>query len=1196
MKRQAPVKVEGAKGPASLGTGRILLSKISKKRGVSGHRIPHESHKVALKQDLLENGWAFGKSLPTIMESTDTDGLHLIDDGLQLVEVLAEIEAEKHTDLHVTLKDIFEHGVPCEWVKWEDDHDRPTRVKYQAMRHDESNVYKHTSIDQIKEVMKQFQREAGSEDPEAIKKCAAKFFGKGKLRTLGRWADTLAVPDEVMPAINAVKKWTNSYIYGNEFFVDKGTKQLSIAGMKHSLSQLNDDQCAGMTIKPEEFKQSYCRANRGSELWLSKLGREAPPGSCNIPQFDRVTDFLRTDRGRKQVLACLNSNTPLHGSSDENPGVPDCRALYKTVHGKASATSGSTGTAGKIEIGEKAADGAAVICDGADSAAAGAATAAAEEVLFQSLYNTTVQNTGVRWADMDEAFQQILSLANSDMDLVEYAHSVDVFVAKASERLVSGRPLLVVDCPSSAIRVVSQYLDIVKQLDGRCKLERFTLMILTGNRFSMMAAVQSKCFELWPDSPQFMVQLNAGPVQNVGALPRYALVVEKDKRTAQDVTPLCIPAACQALKLRSFAHEGVRQVCMDRNCKHRSAAPEDAGEHFEIHEDDRQENLFDEMLNAEETEDAKEDLAVTALNSGPKSSGTGKKAPRRRLWPHASSESFYTKILKDIGRSESATVLLSLSSTAHPGLIVAARGVALPVVCLLDRPSSHSIGHGKDLALELLFRKHFRLHQAKEGHKQVRSPSLYQYVEVNGSVEEGALGGTQVKDAVQDVDFKYAGWDLRPSDLVVEWPKLLQKDLVENRLHLSFSSIGDAGRSLCTNVSRIQGDVVLECLHLVYKSEASLQDFIETPGNDFFLPYLGLVTNVPWDDETCNLHVLFLGAAAYVNDFTGIRQQPNCALVFKPEKGPTKGMLQLVVTSKQGISAGKELVIDYGKRYDHQALAVHTKDQNGPALKKMKGALDTVFETQHKQAASVSANAVGVAGKEVQRETLGGKGPEQSSAISSSLPSEKGASQPSAKAAGKGAAPSPAGSAKCKENLEAQGGKLLAEFSNPPCCLFLVPGSNGKGTLSVCDSGSAANKNLKKDSVLYRWGSGDLTVAKDNSPALSWQPTPGLTVWHNGATKKLSNAIKDCKGLYGVVDASTPKWQLEHTSPPIFKSKDPKENALYQDLVKATEGLRCAGLVWEVKLAKDGRLIPVAIVLLQLKQITVPGNSSIQLD
>ena len=125
MSRQAAVKVVGAKGPASLGTGRTLLSKISKRRGVSGHRIPTDSHKAAIKQDLLENGFNFGRSLPSLMESMDTDGLYLLDDGLHLTEVLEEIEADalSHSDaieIHPSLKDIFQNGMPHEWVKWED--------------------------------------------------------------------------------------------------------------------------------------------------------------------------------------------------------------------------------------------------------------------------------------------------------------------------------------------------------------------------------------------------------------------------------------------------------------------------------------------------------------------------------------------------------------------------------------------------------------------------------------------------------------------------------------------------------------------------------------------------------------------------------------------------------------------------------------------------------------------------------------------------------------------------------------------------------------------------------------------------------------------------------------------------------------------------------------------------------------------
>ena len=64
---------------------------------------------------------------------------------------------------------------------------------------------------------------------------------------------------------------------------------------------------------------------------------------------------------------------------------------------------------------------------------------------------------------------------------------------------------------------------------------------------------------------------------------------------------------------------------------------------------------------------------------------------------------------------------------------------------------------------------------------------------------------------------------------------------------------------------------------------------------------------------------MFLGAASYVNDYVGVKSHANCTFQFNPQRGPNKGLISLVVQTKnmQGVAAGRELVVTYGPNYQH---------------------------------------------------------------------------------------------------------------------------------------------------------------------------------------------------------------------------------------------------------------------------------------
>ena len=62
--------------------------------------------------------------------------------------------------------------------------------------------------------------------------------------------------------------------------------------------------------------------------------------------FARVQMMLETRSGLSQIISCMGGNVPLHGISDENEGIRECRCLFlefqKHKHGNKKETPSAT--------------------------------------------------------------------------------------------------------------------------------------------------------------------------------------------------------------------------------------------------------------------------------------------------------------------------------------------------------------------------------------------------------------------------------------------------------------------------------------------------------------------------------------------------------------------------------------------------------------------------------------------------------------------------------------------------------------------------------------------------------------------------------------------------------------------------------------------------------------------------------------
>ena len=116
-------------------------------------------------------------------------------------------------------------------------------------------------------------------------------------------------------------------------------------------------------------------------------------------------------------------------------------------------------------------------------------------------------------------------------------------------------------------------------------------------------------------------------------------------------------------------------------------SPGPGQESSEIPDSDKEEEQFDMMVGGGQEEDEGHDDAQ------------GHEVTKRDyiidLFPYTRPVSFYTGVLTQVLGQSSLVVLMTTS--AHPGAVLAARAQAAEVIWLVDRPRQHSIELGREI-------------------------------------------------------------------------------------------------------------------------------------------------------------------------------------------------------------------------------------------------------------------------------------------------------------------------------------------------------------------------------------------------------------------------------------------------------------------------------------------------------------------
>ncbi|CAE7576758.1 unnamed protein product, partial [Symbiodinium sp. CCMP2592] len=192
-----------------------------------------------------------------------------------------------------------------------------------TLRHDESqNKFRMSSVWQKLDVVARFSRRVTGADPELIRKSLLKLYGNSKKTVVNRWMRSYAsLPTKVLEHLRTLRTVPDVWVFDNVFFLGPGQQKLKADDAIRVLNMAVKMREDGAEISENILKSQICPAMLSKSAWVKTM--HSTFGGCakSSAAMVRVTAMLETRSGLNKVLACMASNVPLHGVSDENPGI-----------------------------------------------------------------------------------------------------------------------------------------------------------------------------------------------------------------------------------------------------------------------------------------------------------------------------------------------------------------------------------------------------------------------------------------------------------------------------------------------------------------------------------------------------------------------------------------------------------------------------------------------------------------------------------------------------------------------------------------------------------------------------------------------------------------------------------------------------------------------------------------------------------
>lgn len=238
--------------------------------------------------------------------------------------------------------------------------------------------------------------------------------------------------------------------------------------------------------------------------------------------------------------------------------------------------------------------------------------------------------------------------------------------------------------------------------------------------------------------------------------------------------------------------EGLRLRCLDPRCTFRPGNSGPSGENAGDQTDSDQEKEGNQGDLCEVAEDSEDDVGGAGNQTSKDQSMQGKYL--KELWPFARPVAQGARILQQMLHSETATRLVLLTRSAHPGLLVAARTVKLRSLGYYEVPP-HNFAHGRALLEKMMIQ--LKVDEARraveaDGQRKRTRDSDLQFRSVLSPPASEQL--VEFKDIAPKHEADGSAWraglDRLVNDFNQKAANLLSKELEEAGLNLVVSERG----------------------------------------------------------------------------------------------------------------------------------------------------------------------------------------------------------------------------------------------------------------------------------------------------------------------------------------------------------------------------------------------------------------------
>ncbi|CAE7375711.1 unnamed protein product [Symbiodinium necroappetens] len=529
----------------------------------------------------------------------------------------------------------------------------------------------------------------------------------------------------------------------------------------------------GKEVTESILKTQLCGPMVVKAAWHKAMLKQFGEVCRSSAAMARVISSLETRAGLMKVASCMTSNIPLHGVSEENIGIAECRVLFKEF--QKVKTSGQPETTAEVDKQQPQQD------QDTHDMVVELETLGADETMATSDKKAR--------EDMLRQMDRLHRCAGPDA-LASLKKTVKSYVN------VSTRTCFLLDAPTSRPKVATDFIDGIKDIVTANSLTSFSIAVPCAGRIDFMSVIQDKLAQTFPESQVFVTILTSGnSMQSQKKKTKFALLVHQcpPKHVPS------VPTSIASMKGKARAWECLRMRCLSLSCPLRSEADKKAAQEalekekakseelrnmialqrMELNRDDCAEPDDDHEAMSEE-EDAGESVQVQCVQPD-----EGKRDFIIELFPFTRSMSFYKPLLEQalcVSAASGLTVILT--TTAHPSSGVAA--VLLGQECFVAMPSvnSHADLHGKKIAEDMLFNNARQSMAGSAGSLKRPLNNSLQLID-GGRVPEDCPW--DLAELQPDSADTFAGVNILSGSLDVRVPLLLQKELNDNRLSLDFN-------------------------------------------------------------------------------------------------------------------------------------------------------------------------------------------------------------------------------------------------------------------------------------------------------------------------------------------------------------------------------------------------------------------------